>query len=263
MELQHMAEDWISISEFARRRSCSHTAVQKAIESKRVPETAVRRNEAGRLAAIEFHAAMAAWDRNTDIDQAARNGKVLGATAAPAAIPVAMDTSLRALGGAAIAPAIEGQGSTPAAKGEGGAAGPDGSPAAAGDLVVAFAPAGGVQPSAAAPQASTTDLDQQAYYSHRAKREEFQAKQAELDYLESLGRVISTEEFERLSMRRYRAIRDTLLNIPDRVATILAAERDPARVHATLTTELKRVLNELHDAAAAEAAGGPSERVAA
>jgi hypothetical protein len=42
-------------------------------------------------------------------------------------------------------------------------------------------------------------------------------------------------------------MRDKLLNIPDRVATLVAAERDPARVHQVMTAELKRVLHELSD----------------
>ena len=66
-----------------------------------------------------------------------------------------------------------------------------------------------------------------------------------------------------MAQRSYRTLRDKILNIPDRVAAILAAERDPARVHAALTAELKRVLHELSDDARAEAARGIAERVAA
>jgi hypothetical protein len=58
-------------------------------------------------------------------------------------------------------------------------------------------------------------------------------------------------------------MRDALLNVPDRIAAVLAAERDPARVHAELTKEIKRVLHELSDDARAEIARGTSERVAA
>lgn len=96
--------------------------------------------------------------------------------------------------------------------------------------------------------------DQNIYFEHRAKREEFQAKTAELDYLKAIGRVVSVDELRQVASERYRAIRDKLLNIPDRVAAILAAQNDAAIVHAELTKEIKRVLHELSDHARAEAA---------
>lgn len=103
----------------------------------------------------------------------------------------------------------------------------------------------------------------QRYLAARARKQEFEAHQAELDYLKALGRVIATDELKNVTARRYAAIRDKLLNIPDRLATILAAEREPSQVHAQLTAEIKRVLNELADDADAQAARGPAERVAA
>jgi hypothetical protein len=39
-----------------------------------------------------------------------------------------------------------------------------------------------------------------------------------------------------------------MLNIPDRLAALLAAETDPARVHELLTTEIRRALQEFADA---------------
>jgi hypothetical protein len=54
--------------------------------------------------------------------------------------------------------------------------------------------------------------------------------------------------------RRYRAARDQLLTVPDRVADILAAERDPARVHAILLNELEQALHGLSESATAESA---------
>ena len=40
-------------------------------------------------------------------------------------------------------------------------------------------------------------------------------------------------------------VRDSTLNIPDRVAPILAAEMDAARMHALLTDELRQALEHL------------------
>lgn len=105
--------------------------------------------------------------------------------------------------------------------------------------------------------------DPHGYYAARAKREEHQAALAELELLEQLGKLVSVDDLREVVGRRYRAMRDKILNIPDRVAAILAAEKDPARVHAALTAELKRVLHELSDDAGAEAAEGIAERVAA
>ncbi len=218
-------EEWISLREFARRREVTLGAVQKAIESGRV--TAVRRNDGGRLVAIEMHAASAQWSTNTDPDQAARAGQI----------------SVRA-----------------------------------GELPLVPGPAPGVLPAPAAAQAAaqgatgvsddsapgvSDQKDQFGFLQARAREKEFQAKQAELDYLKSIGLVVSSDELQRVNARRYKMLRDKFLNIADRIATVVAAERDPVRVHAAITAEIKRVLNELSDDAAAEASGGAAERVAA
>lgn len=206
-----MAEEWISLREFARRHEVRLSAVQKAIESGRV--TAIKR-EGSRIVAIEFHAASQQWSANTDPVQAARSGHALSAPM-QASGPVEQQLEL-------------------AAKDE---------------------------PPAATP--ASGDKDPHGYYEARAKRERHQAEMAELDLLEQLGKLVSVDEMRQVTGRRYRAMRDKLLNIPDRIAAVLAAEKDTARVHAALTAELKRVLHELSDDAGAEAARGVAERVAA
>lgn len=116
------------------------------------------------------------------------------------------------------------------------------------------------EPAATAPAGNQ---DQQEYLRARAQREGFQAKQAELDYLRAIGLLVPADEAREAAFRRYRTLRDKLLNIPERVAPVVAAERDPARVHKVLTDEIKRVLNELSAVARSEATGGIAERVAA
>src|SRR5262245_50287802 len=69
-----MAENWISLRAYARHRDCTLAAVQKAIASGRIPPSAVKRNEAGELEAIDQVAADAAWLANTDPVEAARSG---------------------------------------------------------------------------------------------------------------------------------------------------------------------------------------------
>jgi hypothetical protein len=44
-----------------------------------------------------------------------------------------------------------------------------------------------------------------------------------------------------------RKTRDALLAVPDRIAALLAAETDPARVHAVLSNELKQALHGIAD----------------
>jgi hypothetical protein len=206
-------EDWTSIREFARRTDRTHHAVQKAIESGRIPEAAVRR-EGGRLVAIEYYAALNALAANTDPVAAAKGGKMIEVQAPQAALNSKVFAS------------------------------EDLANETADDLEAA-------------------DRDPHGYYEARAKRERFAAKSAELDYLRAIGELISKTDQREVSARRYKAIRDNFLNIPDRICANLAAERDAARVHAMLTEEIKRVLNELSESARTEVARGTAERVAA
>jgi hypothetical protein len=210
-----MEEDWISLREFARRRGVRLSAVQKAVSDKRVPESAVRRNEQGHLQAIEFHAASAAWNTNTDVEQAAR-------TAGGAATVVGQGGELP----------LESRGETGSTKSE----------------------------SAKGGEAS-------ALRTASAHGKQLQNQLLELELHEEIGRLVSVDEVRELAARRYRAIREQILTVPDRIADLLAAERDPARVHGLMKEELERVLHELSDAAIAESAGLASseapERVAA
>lgn len=66
-------EEWISLRAYGRHRGVALSAVQKAIESKRV--TVIRKNERGHVIAIERHAADQQWATNTDAVEAARSGK--------------------------------------------------------------------------------------------------------------------------------------------------------------------------------------------
>jgi hypothetical protein len=186
-------------------------------------------------------AATMQWDMNTDPVQAAKSGKVLGRVVSASGESV--NAGSESDGVDLVAQASAGSASSAGAKPE--------------DGVTPSAP-----PSAQAVPVPV-DKDPHGYYEARARREQFQSKQAELDYLQALGELVSSSDMRRISARRYRAMRDKLLNIPDRLAAVLAAEREPAQVHAVLTADIKRVLNELSDDASAELAAGVAERVAA
>lgn len=213
-------EEWISLREFARRREVTLGAVQKAIESKRV--TAVRRSQAGRLTAIEFHQACLQWNRNTDPDQAGRAGQGLAAS----------NTQPTGLSAASVAP-----GSEDSAAGS-----------ANGELPLGK------------PPAAAQDNDEFGYLGHRAKREEFQAKRAELDYHERVGTLVSAADIREQQFTILREIRDNILAIATRVSPRLAAETDPMRIQVMLDDEHRKALNELSRALAIDVAGGAAGR---
>lgn len=205
---------YISLRAYSRHRKCALSAVQKAIDSRRVHGDAIR-VDGERVTGIDPVLADQQWAANTDPVEALRNGKL---TSAPAAPGGQLDLGAAAGGG-------------------------DG-----GERAKASPAAGG---------------GNEEYLLERTKREKFAAANEELEYLAALGRLVPAAEIQEASARRYRAIRDKLLNIPDRIASILAAEQEPVRVHAALTAEIKRVLHELSDDAVAETARGAEERVAA
>ncbi len=120
------------------------------------------------------------------------------------------------------------------------------------DAQVPDPPPAGPPSAEAPPDASPANSE---YYAHRSKREEFAAKSAEMDYLAKIGVLVPAAGVRKAAFDTARALRDKLLGIPDRVAPLLAAERDPVRVHAALTSEITRTLHELTRRNAA--AGGP------
>lgn len=99
-----MAENWMSLRAYARHRGVALSAVQKAIESRRV--TAIR-EDGGRITGIEQIQADAQWAANTDAVEALRNGKALELTAPPAGSVAAAPGAVQAGAGVAALPASE------------------------------------------------------------------------------------------------------------------------------------------------------------
>ncbi len=73
----------------------------------------------------------------------------------------------------------------------------------------------------------------------KLRRLEFETKQ---------GKLIEAEVYRKTAANAFRAFRDGLLGLPDRLATVLAAESDPKKVHVTLKTEISRELEAAADA---------------
>ena len=79
----------------------------------------------------------------------------------------------------------------------------------------------------------------------------FRAKLRRLEFETKQGRLIEADAVRKTIADAVRSMRDGILGLPDRLATVLAAESDAKKVHVTLKTELSRELEAL-----AHAVGG-------
>lgn len=86
------------------------------------------------------------------------------------------------------------------------------------------------------------------YSRARAIRENYLARLAKIEYEERSGKLVSKDEVAVAAFTKARTVRDGMLNIPDRVAAIVAAEPDADKVHLILTDEIRKALNELSGA---------------
>ena len=81
-----------------------------------------------------------------------------------------------------------------------------------------------------------------SYAQSRAIREAYAARLAKLDYEERSGAVVRTDKVKVGWFNALRVVRDRILNLPDRLAPLLAAESDERRVREMLVVELRTVL---------------------
>ena len=214
--------DWISLREFARRRDVTLQAVQKAIATKRITDAAVRRDDTGRLKAIDADQAAIDWHRNTDPELALRTGTVIPAPAAQG-IPqrgVSDDAPAGAAAGAV-------------------AAGASSAPQARLSLGVADA-----SPDRGAP------LEDDSFRRDRAENERLKKVNAELDLAERLKLLVPAAAVRRAAFESNREFHDTMIRLPDRLAPLLAAETDPVKIHALMSHEIRGALNALAERAA-------------
>jgi len=113
-------------------------------------------------------------------------------------------------------------------------------------------PAGrGLEPSS--PRASVAPPSQPAtgipsYADRRAIRERYAAMILRLEYEEKSGKLVEKGELKLKLAKLHMAVRDALRTIPDRVAPIVAAESDQAKIHAMLLKEIGQALEGLGDA---------------
>jgi hypothetical protein len=79
----------------------------------------------------------------------------------------------------------------------------------------------------------------------RIKSELEKGKLLEIKAKVEAGKYVEADEVKVAAFNKARIVRDGLLNIPDRMASLLAAENDAAKIHTILNAEIRSVLEEL------------------
>lgn len=76
----------------------------------------------------------------------------------------------------------------------------------------------------------------------------YKAKRAELEYREKQVQLVDAAAVQSRWFELARRVRDGMLQIPDRIADLLAAETDSTKVYATLRDEITLALRDLESA---------------
>ena len=100
------------------------------------------------------------------------------------------------------------------------------------------------------------DSDEEDFQQARTRREIAEANLAEMREREIAGQLIRVEAIRAAWARRISATRDALLQLPHRLAPVLAAETDMERVSHLLDAELRQCL---HDLSRSATAGLPTD----
>lgn len=103
-------------------------------------------------------------------------------------------------------------------------------------------------PPAAAPDSSAGDDTAEhvtSYHVAKTLREIAEARLAELKLAEQRGELVRVAEVEASLAAKVAALREGFLQMPARLAPIMAAESDQARCHDILQAELRQVLEQM------------------
>lgn len=84
-----------------------------------------------------------------------------------------------------------------------------------------------------------------AYQKARAMREAYAAKLAQLDYQQKMGQLVSKDDMKSSLFSAGRQLRDSLTQLPSRLAPQLASETDQHVISMMLATEINAALKEL------------------
>lgn len=95
------------------------------------------------------------------------------------------------------------------------------------------------------PRASLSTSEGATFAESKTRHQYYQARLAELEYRRRIGELVEAEEVRSNAFRTARQVRDALFGIPDRLAPVLAGERDQVRVHELLLNEIIAVCDNL------------------
>ncbi|MDR1235942.1 MAG: hypothetical protein LBJ96_02955 [Holosporaceae bacterium] len=79
----------------------------------------------------------------------------------------------------------------------------------------------------------------------KLKNEIERGKLLEAKVKSETGELISAEKVRQAMFAKGRIIRDGIMNIPDRISSLLANENDASKIHEILSKEIREVLTEL------------------
>lgn len=103
------------------------------------------------------------------------------------------------------------------------------------------------RPTDAPPPAADAQQPQETYEAARRRRELAEARLAELKLAEQQGDLVRVAAVRTQVAKLAAGLREGLMQIPARLAPVLAAETDAALVHDHLLAELRQVLEQVTD----------------
>jgi hypothetical protein len=89
-----------------------------------------------------------------------------------------------------------------------------------------------------------------SFHNARAAREIYEARLKKLSFEQKQGNLLPRAEVEAATQNIFQVFREAMLNVPNRVAGLLAAESDPLKVHELLESEIRAALQEFAGGAA-------------
>lgn len=107
---------------------------------------------------------------------------------------------------------------------------------------------------ASQPPAGSADDDQFIFAEHQAKREYYKAELARLEFEERINKLIEADSVDAEWFRLTRIVRDAVMNVPSRLAGVLASESDEKKIHQILEQELRQTLEAIQDTQETKAA---------
>ena len=83
------------------------------------------------------------------------------------------------------------------------------------------------------------------YHQAKAASELYRAKLSQLEYEQRIGKMVRTDDVRTALASRITQVRDSILQVPARLAPVIAAESSPARVRDLMEEELRRTLEQI------------------